>query len=128
MIVGMGTDIVQISRIAALILKFETRFLHKCFTAAEIARAQTKNPSAAAFARLYAAKEAALKALGTGMRSGLSWHDIEIIHSALGQPNITINSGYQHLLNEKTVHEAICHLSMSDDGDYAVATVIIETT
>ena len=101
MIIGMGTDIVQISRIAALLEKFETRFVETCFTPTERERASAKPAPAKAYARLYAAKEATLKALGTGMREGLSWQDLEIGHDALGKPIITIKDGCRALLAEK---------------------------
>jgi holo-[acyl-carrier protein] synthase len=127
MIIGLGTDIVQISRIKTMITQYGARFTERCFTQAEISRAQTKNPSEHAFARLYAAKEAALKALGTGMREGLSWHDMEVSHTDLGAPFMVFSGGASLILKEKTTETPVVHLSMSDDGDYAVATLIIET-
>lgn len=127
MIIGLGTDIVQISRIAGLMEKFADKFLQRCFTEAECTRADSKHEPAAAYARLYAAKEATLKAVGTGMREGLAWHDMEVGHTELGGPVLTIRNGCLAVLRQKTPHDFVCHLSMSDDGDYAVATVIIET-
>lgn len=127
MILGLGTDIVQISRIAGLMEKFADKFVQRCFTDSECTRADSKPNPAAAYARLYAAKEAVLKALGTGMREGLAWHDIEVGHTDLGAPVITIKHGCLAVIREKTSREFTCHLSLSDDGDYAVATVIIET-
>lgn len=127
MIVGLGTDIVQISRIAQMITQYGARFTERCFTTAEIAHATGKTPSDHAFARLYAAKEAALKALGTGMREGLAWHDFEVTHSDLGAPIMTLSGGASLILKEKNIENPILHLSMSDDGDYAIATFIIET-
>jgi holo-[acyl-carrier protein] synthase len=126
MIVGLGTDIVQISRIQKMIADYGTRFTERCFTKAEIARAQNKNPTDHAFARLYAAKEAALKALGTGMREGLAWHDMEVTHNALGAPQMVFSGGASLILKEKNIKNSVLHLSMSDDGDYAIATLIIE--
>lgn len=127
MIIGLGTDIVQISRIKTMIDDYGARFTARCFTEAEISRAETKTPSENAFARLYAAKEAALKALGTGMRAGLSWHDMEVTHNDLGAPIMVFSGGASLILKEKTAETPVVHLSMSDDGDYAVATLIIET-
>lgn len=128
MIVGLGTDIVQISRIRQIVDGASgDKFLARCFTAVEIERSQSKHDPAAAFARLYAAKEAALKAIGTGMREGLAWHDFEVIHTDLGAPIICITGGAKLVLQEKSRYAVIPHLSLSDDGDYAVATVIIET-
>ena len=127
MIFGLGTDIVQISRIQGMIEKFDDRFLERCFTAAEIARAKTKAQAINSYAKHYAAKEATLKALGTGMREGLSWQDIEVGHTALGAPTLSLTGGVALFLQEKGLKNVILHLSLSDDGDYAVATVIIET-
>ncbi|HEY1096826.1 MAG TPA: holo-ACP synthase [Alphaproteobacteria bacterium] len=127
MIIGLGTDIVQISRIKAMLDKFEERFQERCFTPAEISRASAKSNPAAAFARLYAAKEAALKALGTGMRESLAWHDFEVSHTLLGAPIMHFTGGAALILKEKGVETPKLHLSLSDDGDYAVATLIIET-
>lgn len=127
MIIGLGTDIVQISRIAGLMEKFGDKFLQRCFTEAECTRADSKTNPAAAYARLYAAKEASLKALGTGMREGLAWHDMEVGHTDLGAPVLTIRNGCLGIIRQKTPSDFVAHLSLSDDGDYAVATVIIET-
>lgn len=123
MIHGIGTDIVKIQRIRDAIAQYGEKFLQRCFTAAEIERSQTKNDPAAAFARLYAAKEALLKALGTGMREGLSWHDLQVSWSKYGAPQVQLGAGVQHYLDVKNI---ITHLSMSDDGEYATAYAIIE--
>lgn len=123
MIIGIGTDIVHIPRIRESIEKYGDKFLTRCFTASEIIRSNGKNDPAAAFARLYAAKEALLKALGSGMREGLSWHDLQISWTEMGAPQVTLGQGTQRYLQEKNV---TTHLSMSDDQEYAVAYAIIE--
>lgn len=123
MIHGIGSDIVHIPRIRKAIEQYGDKFLNRCFTASEIARAQGKSDPSAAFARLYAAKEALLKALGSGMREGLSWHDLQISWTEMGAPQVTLGDGTQHYLQEKNV---TTHLSMSDDQEYAVAYAIIE--
>lgn len=123
MIQGIGTDIVKIERIREAIAKYGDKFLQRCFTETEIARSETKNDPAAAYARLYAAKEALLKALGTGMREGLSWHDLQISWTEYGAPQVTLGAGAESYLSAKNVRT---HLSMSDDQEYAVAYAIIE--
>lgn len=123
MIHGIGTDIVKIQRIRDAIEQYGDKFLQRCFTPTEIQRSQNKNDPAAAFARLYAAKEALLKALGTGMREGLSWHDLQISWTEYGAPQVVLGSGAEHYLDLKNIRT---HLSMSDDGEYAVAYAIIE--
>lgn len=123
MIVGIGTDIAQISRIRESIEKYGDKFLGRCFTDSERARAETKPDPAKAYARLYAAKEALLKALGTGMRQGLSWHDWQVSWDQYGAPHVTAGPGIQAYLATENLN---IRLSMSDDGDYAVAYALIE--
>lgn len=125
MIYGIGTDITHMPRIAEAIETYGDRFLDRCFTPAERARTDKRNDPAKAYARLYAAKEALLKALGTGMREGLSWHDWEIMPNELGAPQVTMQRGALALFGD--THYRI-HLSMSDDGEYAVAYAILEKT
>lgn len=123
MIHGIGTDIVKIERIRHSVDRYGEKFLERCFTATERERSLTKHDPIAAYARLYAAKEALLKALGSGMREGLSWHDLQVSWDAYGAPKVTLGDGVWRYLPEKNV---TTHLSMSDDGEYATAFAIIE--
>jgi holo-[acyl-carrier protein] synthase len=123
MILGIGTDIIKIDRIRGSIAKFGEQFLKRCFTPTERARAEGKHDPAHAFARLYAAKEALLKALGTGMREGISWQDIMISWDKYGAPTAVFGPGAKAYLSSENVN---IRLSMSDDGEYAVAFAIIE--
>jgi holo-[acyl-carrier protein] synthase len=123
MIIGIGTDIVHIKRIAVAIDKYGDQFLNRCFTEAERKRAEARAEPVKAYARLFAAKEALLKALGTGMREGLSWHDFQIASNSLGAPTVTLFGSAKANLSNGKVN---IHLSMSDDKDYAVATALIE--
>ena len=86
MILGIGTDMVDVRRIEKLLNRFSTRFTEKVFTPAERTYCTAQHTPAAAFAKRFAAKEAALKALGTGLRAGITWHDIEILNDAKGKP------------------------------------------
>ena len=79
MIVGMGVDIVEVPRIRAAIERFGDRFLHRLFTAAEIRYCESKANKFERFAARFAAKEAALKAIGTGLSRGISWQDVEVV-------------------------------------------------
>lgn len=125
MIKGIGTDIVQVKRIRQSMDQYGEQFLQRCFTAKERQRADARAEPVRAYARLFAAKEALLKALGTGMREGLSWHDFEILPDALGAPTATLLGGAAaHMSGQQYT----VRLSMSDDHDYAVATALIETT
>lgn len=123
MIKGVGTDIVSVPRMRETIASYGDKFLDRCFTKKERERADSRPDPVRAYARLYAAKEALLKALGTGMREGLSWHDWEITPDSLGAPTVAVSGGAQKRLD--SVH-ARFHLSLSDDGDYAVAFAVIE--
>ena len=123
MIIGIGTDIVKIQRIRELVATYGEQFLNRCFTPSERARAESKHDPVHAFARLYAVKEAILKALGSGMREGLSWHDLMVSWDRYGAPQVTLGEGAKAYL---PVNEVNIRLSMSDDGEYAVAFAIIE--
>ncbi len=123
MITGIGTDIVNIRRIQDSVDEYGDRFLERCFTPLERQRADGRHDPIKAYARLFAAKEALLKALGTGMREGLSWHDWQITPDEAGAPTVEIRGGAAQRLNPQDV---TIRLSMSDDGDYAVAFAVIE--
>ncbi len=123
MITGIGTDIVRISRIRSAIEEYDEKFLERCFTPRERERAENRPDKVAAYARLFAAKEALLKALGTGMRESLSWHDWEILPDGQGAPNVTVSGGAAKMLGDTPLN---IRLSMSDDVDYAIAFAVFE--
>lgn len=89
MIVGMGVDIVEVPRIRAAIERFGDRFLHRLFTAAEIRYCESKANKFERFAARFAAKEAALKAIGTGLSRGISWQDVEVVREPSGRPTLS---------------------------------------
>jgi holo-[acyl-carrier protein] synthase len=123
MIIGIGTDIVKVSRIQEAVDQYGEQFLNRCFTSAERERSDKRHAPMRAYARLFAAKEALLKALGTGMREGLSWHDWEITPDSYGAPTVAILGGAADKLVGGSYN---IRLSMSDDHEYAVAFAIIE--
>jgi holo-[acyl-carrier protein] synthase len=125
MIKGIGTDIVHIPRIASSAQQYGDAFLNRCFTGVERERAEKRPDKIAAYARLYAAKEALLKALGTGMRDGLSWHDFSISPDEQGAPRVTLSGGAAAIFHGQ---QPVIHLSLSDDGDYASAFAVIEVS
>lgn len=131
MIVGLGEDLVAIDRIAQLIETKGDRFLDKCFTDAERARADhhnTQDRLNAYYAKRFAAKEACLKALGTGMREGISWHDMEIGNDDFGRPVLKVSGGVAQRLNDiAKSQETAIHITLSDEAGLAKATVILET-
>ena len=131
MIIGLGEDLVEISRIERLIEEKGDRFLTKCFTPDEINAASNHEHQprrVAYFAKRFAAKEACLKALGTGMREGLGWHDMTIGNDALGRPVLSVKDGGAERLNDLTPKGMTpnIHITLSDEAGLAKATVILE--
>lgn len=120
-ILGIGTDICDIERIAKIIEEQGDRFLKKVFTEQEISYCRPKHNSAECFAARFAAKEAFLKALGTGLRDGLNWKDIEVINDSLGRPDLkTYKRCAEKILNHRVL------LSLSHTHKIALAMVLIE--
>lgn len=124
MIISIGIDIVEVYRIAETIQR-TPRFVERVFTAKERAYCDAKGAAAAqSFAARFAAKEAFLKALKTGWRGKITWHDMEILNDAQGVPNLEITGEAQILL--KNLGADRIHLSLSHTTDHAVAQVILE--
>lgn len=123
MILGTGIDLVKNERIEALIAKYEGRFLDKVYTENEIKYCQQKARAAVSFAARFAAKEALLKALGTGLRNN-SWQDIEVKNDKLGKPELKL-SGKTELKAEEIGVSSI-FLSISHEKDYSIAQVVLE--
>jgi holo-[acyl-carrier protein] synthase len=120
---GLGTDLARIERF----LKFLTPdngVLLRVFTESERAYCLSKRAPAPHLAARFAAKEAFLKALGTGLRDGLSWQQIEVERDELGCPHLRLMGRAAEYLQKRSARTA--HLNYSHDGDYAVATVILE--
>jgi holo-[acyl-carrier protein] synthase len=131
MIIGLGEDLVEIKRIENLIMKQQNRFLDKCFTPAELEKAAIHNQNmrkVAYFAKRFAAKEACLKALGTGMREGLSWQDMNVGNDDLGRPVLNVSGGVSERLKSIVPQnsEVLIHVTLSDEAGLAKATVILE--
>lgn len=122
MIIGIGTDLLQISRIATLISR-HPRFIQRFFSPAEQALFLSREMAVSVIAGNYAMKEAVSKALGTGVRQ-FNLRDIEVLRDALGKPVITLNGG------AKTIFDTLCvgviHGTISHEKDYVVANCIIE--
>lgn len=128
MILGIGTDICDISRIEKSIDKFGQRFLDKTFTAHEQDYCESKSGKASYYAKRFAAKEAVAKALATSSSGALSWQDVEVKNDPSGRPKAILHRGAMNRLKAKTPDgfKAHVHLSLSDDYPYAVAYAMIE--
>lgn len=128
MILGIGTDLANIDRIAGTLERFGDRFRHRVFTPTELAKAARRKDEAGTLAKRWAAKEACSKALGTGLRMGIAWRDMAVTNLATGQPVMTVTGWAAERLKEMTPegHEAIIHVSLTDDHPWAQAFVVIE--
>ncbi len=124
MILGVGIDIIDISRVKNIAEEYGDDFISKLFTQNEIEYCESKNCPEINFGARFAAKEAFLKALGTGLRGEIHWKDIEIIHNSMGKPTINLNGHAADSADELGV--ARVSLSLSHTKEYAVAVVILE--
>ena len=125
MIYGIGTDIVSIKRIEDALFRFGDRFLHRILNEIEVAEyAQSAQP-ARFLAKRFAAKEAFSKAFGTGIGGEIGWHDVAVGHDQRGKP--MINSSPQLLARLAKSDIKSSHISISDESEYAIAFVILET-
>jgi holo-[acyl-carrier protein] synthase len=128
-IIGLGSDIIDIRRIEAVIAKHGDRFLDRIFTPEERAKAEGRGERAriATYARRFAAKEAASKALGTGFSQGVFWRDLGVVNLSSGQPTLRLTGGAAARLAAITPagHAAQIALTMTDEPPYAQAVVMI---
>ncbi|MEZ5692156.1 MAG: holo-ACP synthase [Rickettsiales bacterium] len=132
MIIGIGNDLTDIRRIEKLLENFGDKFENKIFTKTERDYANKKTTiinKAATYAKRFAAKEAFLKAIGSGMRDGLSWHDMEITNDKNGKPELSITGNTLKKLEYMTTKNTTINifLSLSDEYPYAQAFVIIDS-
>lgn len=122
MILGLGTDIVDVDRIAKMIADHGDHFLERTFTAAEIQHCQPRREAAQHFAGRWAAKEAVMKALGTGFTKDVGWTDIEILVRPSGQPYVTLHGSARKYANSLGIGELM--VSISHTRSMATATAI----
>lgn len=122
-IVGMGVDLARIERFRKFVID-ESPVLERVFCRNELDDALARREPAQALAARFAAKEALFKALGTGMRDGLSWQQVCVQRDTLGCPFLVVNGRAAQMLVERGAQRTL--LSCSHDGDYAIATVILE--
>jgi holo-[acyl-carrier protein] synthase len=127
MILGVGSDLIDIRRIEQTIERHGERFLGRIFTPAERAKAERRATRVDTYAKRFAAKEACSKALGTGIRRGVWWRDMGVVNLPGGRPTMTLTGGALARLEALTPEgfEARIDLSMTDDWPLAQAFVII---
>ncbi|TYB80049.1 holo-ACP synthase [Maritimibacter fusiformis] len=128
MILGIGTDLANIDRIAGVLERHGDRFRNRVFTEIEQAKAERRADTAGTYAKRWAAKEACSKALGTGLRMGIAWKDMAVFNIRSGQPQMTLTGWAAERLATMTPegHEAVVHVTLTDDHPWAQAFVVIE--
>jgi len=128
MILGIGTDLANIERIASTLERFGDRFRDRVFSDVEQAKASRRRDEAGTYAKRWAAKEACSKALGTGLRMGIAWRDMSVVNLRSGQPQMQLTGWAAERLAAMTPpgHEAVVHVSLTDDHPWAQAFVVIE--
>ena len=125
-IFGIGTDIVNIKRMEKSLKKYGFKFKKKIFSKKEILYCEKKKNPSSYYAKRFAAKEAFTKALGTGIRKGISLKNIEISNNSKGKPHILLRGDLSKFVKKKIKNKKYdIHLSLSDDKPWAQATVII---
>jgi holo-[acyl-carrier protein] synthase len=125
MIVGSGIDLIEIARIQDSVDRFGQRFLDRIFTAGEQAYCLRKRKSAESLAARFAAKEAAAKALGTGINHGVNWREIEVVRTASGKPELRFHGRAAQIAEQLGVRNAA--ISLTHSSGMAMASVVIES-
>ena len=131
MIIGLGSDLCNIERIASSLERFGSRFTNRVFTDVENAKAARRpHTQAGTYAKRFAAKEAFSKAVGTGFKRGVFMKDIGVVNAPSGAPTLALTGGAKARLEELTPpgHTVTVHLTLTDDHPWAQAFVILEAT
>jgi len=128
MIIGIGSDLIDIRRVEETLERFGERFTNRCFTEIERRKSDRRAARAASYAKRFAAKEACAKALGTGIRQGVVWRDMGVVNLPSGQPTMALAGGAAQRLEEITPAgcRTVIHLTITDDFPLAQAFVVIE--
>jgi holo-[acyl-carrier protein] synthase len=123
-IVGVGTDLAEVARIRKSIARYGARFLNRIYTEKERAYALSKANAAERFAARFAAKEAAMKAIGTGWRRGVTWKDFEVLNEHSGRPVLRLTGGAREIADGMGVKRV--SISLTHTAEIALAVVILE--
>ncbi|GEO84479.1 MULTISPECIES: holo-ACP synthase [Alphaproteobacteria] len=128
MIIGIGSDLIDIRRIEHSLERFGERFTQRCFTDIEQRKSDGRKNRAESYAKRFAAKEAMSKALGTGMAEGVFWKDLGVVNTPSGKPTMALTGGAAEILKRMMPpgHDPVVHLTITDDYPLAQAFVIIE--
>ncbi len=128
MIIGLGSDMIDIRRIERSLDRFGQRFIERIYTQIERDKSDRRRNRAASYAKRFAAKEACAKALGTGIARGVFWRDMGVVNLRSGKPTMKLTNGAGRRLEGLTPegHHAVVHLTITDDYPLAQAFVVIE--
>lgn len=128
MIIGFGSDLCDIRRIEEALERYGERFTRRCFTETERAKSDGRASRAASYAKRFAAKEACAKALGTGIRDGVTWKTMGVVNLPSGKPTVELTDGAAERLAEMAPPGAriVIHLTLTDEYPLAQAQVLIE--
>jgi len=128
MILGIGADLCDITRIEKTLARFGERFTNRVFTPVEREKSDRRKERAASYAKRFAAKEACSKALGTGVKFGVAWRELGVVNLLSGKPTMVLGGGAAKRLDELTPkgYQPFIHLTITDDYPLAQAFVVIE--
>ena len=128
MILGIGADLCDITRIEKTLARFGERFTNRVFTPVEREKSDRRKERAASYAKRFAAKEACAKALGTGVKFGVAWRELGVVNLPSGKPTMVLGGGAAKRLDALTPkgYQPFIHLTITDDYPLAQAFVVIE--
>jgi holo-[acyl-carrier protein] synthase len=128
MIIGIGNDLIDITRVEKVLERHGERFVNRVFTPIEIRKSERRRMRAASYAKRFAAKEACAKALGTGMSAGVFWRDMGVVNLPSGKPTMALTGGAARRLESllPAGHKAVIHVTITDEFPLAQAYVLIE--
>jgi holo-[acyl-carrier protein] synthase len=124
MIFGIGVDIVDVSRFERFLAEGKDAIFQRLFTPAENEYCRGRKKSAQHYAIRFAAKEAFFKAIGLGLRDGMSWHDVEVVNNDMGKPDLELGGRSEVIFRQLDLKNSF--VSLSHDGTYGVAMVVLE--
>ena len=125
MIIGIGNDLIDITRIEKTLNRFGDRFIDRIFTATERSKSDRRAQRAASYAKRFAAKEACSKALGTGFRRGVFWRDMGVVNLPSGKPTMTLSGGALQRLEELTPAGMTAQIDITITDDFPLAQAIV---
>lgn len=125
-IVGLGVDVVEVDRVEAMLTRHRSRFVTRVFTAGEVEHSKGRRSRAQHLAARFACKEAVMKALGTGLSAGITWHDVEVVTEASGKPALVLHGVAKRIARTQRIKRWT--ISLSHTRHHAVAVAIAQAS